>query len=217
MLMSSASTMCCWKMATVTCFTLSLDRFFCVNSHVSRFLWTDFDLNLPLDEFGAVVENHRRKEMTKDMRKQVYQALLARSNNGRLHKKDTQIVANQFDLHLRSVQRVWNRGKIQLANSVPVVVASLKKGRVGRKAIPIDLEVLRNIPLKDRMTLEDVCAKLNMSKWKVLRYLKQGLLRRHSSSIKPFLTEGNKKTRLKFCIDMIKRGLNGDPSFRDFF
>lgn len=145
--------------------------------------------------------------MTKDMRKQVYQALLARSNNGRLHKKDTQIVADQFDLHLRSVQRVWNRGKIQLANSVPVVVASLKKGRVGRKTIPIDLEVLRNIPLKDRMTLEDVCAKINMSKWKVLRYLKKGLLRRHSRSIKPFLTEGNKNTRLKFCIDMIKRGV----------
>ena len=56
-----------------------------------------------------------------------------------------------------------------------------------------------------------------MSKWKVQRYLKRGLLRRHSSSIKPFLTEGNKKTRLKWCIDMIKRGLSGDARFRDFF
>ena len=56
-----------------------------------------------------------------------------------------------------------------------------------------------------------------MSKWKVQRYLKRGLLRRHSSSIKPFLTEGNKKTRLKGCIDMIKRGLSGDARFRDFF
>jgi hypothetical protein len=141
---------------------------------------------------------------------------LARSNNGTLHQKDTQIVADQFDLHIRTVQRVWKRGKQQLANSVPVVVSSFKKGRVGRKAIAVDLEVLRNIPLKDTMTLEDVCAKLNLSKWKVLRIMKQGLLRRHSSSIKPFLTEGNKKTRLKFCIDMIKRGLNGDPRFRDF-
>ncbi|CAN6353199.1 unnamed protein product, partial [Urochloa humidicola] len=76
-----------------------------------------FDLNLPLDEFGAVdmgfVENMtehapmaRRKDMTEDLRKQVYQALLARSKNGVLHKKDTQIVAGQFDLHLRSVQRI---------------------------------------------------------------------------------------------------------------
>ena len=49
--------------------------------------------------------HHRRKEMSEDLRKQVYQALLARSNNGILHKKDTQIIADRFDLHLRSVQQ----------------------------------------------------------------------------------------------------------------
>jgi len=102
-------------------------------------------------------------------------------------------------------------------NSVPVVVSSLKKGRVGRKAIPVDLEALRSVPLKERMTIEDVCAKLNMSKWKVQKYLRKGLLRCHSSSIKPFLTEANKKSRLKWCVDMIKRGLNGEPRFKDFF
>ena len=55
--------------------------------------------------------HHRRKEMSEDLRKQVYQALLARSNNGILHKKDTQIIADRFDLHLRTVQRIWRRGK----------------------------------------------------------------------------------------------------------
>ena len=102
-------------------------------------------------------------------------------------------------------------------NSVPVVVSSLKKGRVGRKAIPVDLEALRSVPLKERMTIEDVCAKPNMSKWKVQKYLRKGLLRCHSSSIKPFLTEANKKSRLKWCVDMIKRGLNGETRFKDFF
>jgi hypothetical protein len=33
----------------------------------------------------------------------------------------------------------------------------------------------------------------------------------------PYLTEANKKTRLKWCIDMIKRGLNGDLMFKNFF
>ena len=102
-------------------------------------------------------------------------------------------------------------------NSVPVVVSSLKKGRVGRKAIPVDLEALRSVPLKERMTIEDVCAKLNMSKWKVQKYLRKGLLRRDSSGIKPFFTQANKKSRLKWCVDMIKRGLNGEPRFKDFF
>ena len=120
-----------------------------------------------------VEEPHRRKEMSEELRKQVYQALLAWSKNEKLGKKDTKIVADQFDVHIRSVQCLWKRGKIQLANSVPVVVCSLKKGRVGRKAISVDLEALRNIPLKERMTIEDVCAKLNMSKWKIQKYLKK--------------------------------------------
>nr|AAL34940.1 Unknown protein [Oryza sativa]AAP51884.1 transposon protein, putative, Mariner sub-class [Oryza sativa Japonica Group] len=145
-----------------------------------------FDLNLPLNEFGVVdfdyvqhlaehvvapIEvNHRRKDMTEEVRKQVYQALLARSKNGKLGKKDTRVVADQFGLHIRAVQRLWKRGKIPLANFIPVDLGSRKKGRVGRKAIPVDLEQLRNIPIKDRMTIEDVCSKLNMSKWRIQRF-----------------------------------------------
>jgi len=34
-------------------FNSHLSIFF-VNSHIPFFLWTDFDLNLPLDEFGAI-------------------------------------------------------------------------------------------------------------------------------------------------------------------
>jgi hypothetical protein len=139
--------------------------------------------------------NQRRKEVSEDLRKQVYQVLLARSKNGKLGKKDTQIVADQFGLHVRSVQHLWKRGKIQLAHFVPVVVSSLKKGRVGRKAIPVDLKALCNIHLKKRITIEDVCNKLGMSKWKIQKYLKKDLLRRHSSSIKSYLTETNKNSR----------------------
>jgi hypothetical protein len=97
------------------------------------------------------------------------------------------------------------------------VVSSLKKGKVGRKIIHADLEVLRNIPLKERMTIEDVYTQLNMSKWKIQKYFKKGLLRHHSSSIKPYLTEANKMSRLKWCVDMIKRDLVDDPRFKDLF
>ena len=79
------------------------------------------------------------------------------------------------------------------------------------------MEALREIPLKDRMAIEDVCAKHNLNKWKVQRYLRRSLIRRRSSSIKPYPTDANKKTRLQWCIDMIERGLSGDPRFKDFF
>jgi hypothetical protein len=67
------------------------------------------------------------------------------------------------------------------------------------------------------MTIEDVSSKLGMSKARIQRYLKKSLLRRYSSSIKPCLTDANKKTRLKWCVDMIEQGLLGDPRFKDFF
>jgi hypothetical protein len=161
--------------------------------------------------------NHRRKYMTEDVIRQVYQALLARSKNETLGKKDTRIVVDQFGVHIRLVQRLWKRGKNQLANNIPVVVASRKKGRCGRKVVSFDLEQLHNIPLKQRMTIEDVCSKLNMNKSRIKRYLKKDFLRCHSSSIKPYLTDANKKTQLKCCVDMIEQGLVGNPRFKDFF
>jgi len=175
------------------------------------FLLIEQDVEVPVEV------HHRRKDMTEEVIRQVYQALLARSKNGTLHKKDTRIVADQFGVHIRSVQRLWKRGKHQLAHNIPVVVASKKKGRCGCKAVPLDLEQLRNIPLKQRMTIEDVSNKLGMSKARIQRYLKKGLLRRHSSSIKPYLTDANKRSRLKWCVDMIELGLLGDPRFKAFF
>ena len=168
---------------------------------------------------APIEANGRRKskDMTEELRKQVYQALLARSKNVKLGKCVTRVVAEQFGLHIRVVQRLWQRGKIPLAQSIPVNVASQNKGRVGRKTIPVDLEPLHNIPLKERMTIEDVITKLNIRKWKLQRYLKKGLLRRHSNSIKPHLTDANKKSRLQWCVDMIDQGsLHDEPKFKGF-
>jgi DNA invertase Pin-like site-specific DNA recombinase len=151
------------------------------------------------------------------VRQQVYQALLMRSKNGRLGKHDTTIVSQQFGVKIRTVQRIWERGKNQLAQNIPVKVPNLKKGRSGRKATPINLDHLRNIPLQQRMTLEDVSSRLGVSKTVIHRYLKKGMLRHHSSSVKPYLTEDNKKTRLKWCIDMIDQSLLDDPKFKDLF
>jgi len=60
-----------------------------------------------LIEHAAPVEaNHQRKDMTEDVRKQIYQSLFARSKNGKLGKKDTTIVADQFGVHIQTVQRL---------------------------------------------------------------------------------------------------------------
>ncbi|GJN02325.1 hypothetical protein PR202_ga19664 [Eleusine coracana subsp. coracana] len=156
--------------------------------------------------------------MTLEVRRQVYQTLLARSKNGKLGKYDTREVAAQFDAHIWSVQILWKQGKIPLAEGTPVNVASRKKGRSGRKPIPIDLEPLRNIELKYRSTLEDVAKHLGISINKVQRYLKQGHQRRYSNNIKTYLTEANKTARLQWCVDMLEPdSLHDDPRFKSLF
>lgn len=54
---------------------------------------------------GHVVEapiqvKHRRKEMSEELRKVVYQVLLAKSKDGVLEKKHSRIVADRFGLHI---------------------------------------------------------------------------------------------------------------------
>ncbi|BAT17339.1 Os12g0512200, partial [Oryza sativa Japonica Group] len=61
---------------------------------------------------APVEGQHRRKDMTEEVTKQVYQALLNDNKNGKLGKKDTRRVADQFGVRIRSVQRLWKRGKI---------------------------------------------------------------------------------------------------------
>ena len=77
--------------------------------------------------------NQRKHDYSDHVRQQVYQALLMRSKNGRLGKHDTTIVSEQFGVKIRTVQRIWKRGKNQLAQNIPVKVPNLKKVEVSVK------------------------------------------------------------------------------------
>jgi hypothetical protein len=119
----------------------------------------------------------RRKDTTAEVRKQIYQTLLVVSNNGRLGKEVTEQVASQFGLHIRPVQKIWKRGKDSLSQGIVVNVESRKRGHVGHKSTPLDLESLRSIPLNERMTLEAVSKRIGISKQRLIRYMRQGHLR----------------------------------------
>jgi hypothetical protein len=53
---------------------------------------------------------------------------------------------------------------------------------------------------------------------RLMRYMRQGHIRRHSNSIKSYLTEANRKTRLQWCVDLLDlNSLPNDPRFKDLF
>ncbi|GJN06793.1 hypothetical protein PR202_ga24555 [Eleusine coracana subsp. coracana] len=68
------------------------------------------------------------------------------------------------------------------------------------------------------MTIEDMSKRLGVSKSKIMRYMRKGLVRRHYNKIKPYLTAANKKSQLQWCVDMIDPDSTpNDPHFKDLF
>lgn len=55
-------------------------------------------------------------------RKQIFNALLTKSKNGKLERHVTREVAELFNVHIRSVQRIWKQGKSYLDQGITVDV-----------------------------------------------------------------------------------------------
>jgi hypothetical protein len=68
--------------------------------------------------------------------------------------------------------------------------------------------------LHKRRTIKKLAKALGVSKSSVHRWFKEGHLRRHSNSLKPFLKDANKKERLMWCLSMLDpTTLPNEPNF----
>ena len=78
---------------------------------------------------------HQSRNLTDTERQQIYEALLLRSDHGRLKRKATTNVAQLFQVSRYKVQRIWQRAKKCRAQGIPVDVRSRKPKRCGRKKV----------------------------------------------------------------------------------
>ena len=158
---------------------------------------------------------HQSRNLTETERQQIYAALLERSDRGRLKRKATTIVAQIFQVSRYKVPRIWQRAKHCRAQGIPVDVRSRKPKRSGRKKLQIDLSEVLSVPLHRRSTIRSLAEAIGVKKSTLHRWFKKGLLRRHSSTLKPLLTEQNKRDRLQWCLSMLDpRTLPHEPKFR---
>uniref|UniRef100_A0A0A9GQ99 Transposase Tc1-like domain-containing protein n=1 Tax=Arundo donax TaxID=35708 RepID=A0A0A9GQ99_ARUDO len=80
----------------------------------------------------------------------------------------------------------------------------------------VDLSRVSSIPLHKRSIIRSLACELGVRKSTLHRWFKEGLLRRHSNSLKLLLKEANKKSRLQFCLSMLdQRTLPNEPKFID--
>jgi len=157
---------------------------------------------------------HQSRNLTDTERQQIYEALLLRSDHGRLRRKVTTNVAQLFQVSRYKVQRIWQRAKKCRAQGIPVDVRSRKPKRCGRKKLQIDLSKVLSVPLHKRSTIRSLAKEIGVRKSTMHNMFKEGLLRRHSSTLKPLLTEQNKRGRLQWCLAMLdQRTLPHEPKF----
>ncbi|BAT15691.1 Os12g0125600 [Oryza sativa Japonica Group] len=148
-------------------------------------------------------DEHPNKNLTNIQRQEIYDALVKKTINGRLRKKATTEVAEMFNIKRGRVQDIWRRAKQCRAQGIPVNVSSRKKTNSGRKKNEIDLSDVANAPLQLRGTLRSFASAAGIPKSTLHRMLKEGLIRRHSNTLKPLLKEENKRSRLQWCISML--------------
>lgn len=67
---------------------------------------------------------------------------------------------------------------------------------------------MREIPLSQRSTLRDLFSKVGESLGTMHRVLKEGVVKRVSSTLKPDLQDENKKTRLNYALNMLSGSSN---------
>jgi hypothetical protein len=139
---------------------------------------------------------HRTKDLTDKQRRNIFEDLLRSSKNGKLKRNSTTIIAAKYIVRIRTIQRVWKRAKKCWAQGIPVNVNGLKPKNCSYKKIQVDLSIVSDIPLNRRGTIRS----LGVNKSTLHRLFKQGLLRQHFNSVKPYLKEANKKSRLQWCV-----------------
>ncbi|KAL7129005.1 hypothetical protein ABFS83_13G034300 [Erythranthe nasuta] len=143
------------------------------------------------------------RTLSNDERQAIYNMLQQESVRGRKKKGVTRLVASQFSVSIRTVQRIWKQSE---------------NGGTHANRIQINYDQIREIPLHRRTTLDSLACSLNMKKSTLFSHLKSGEIRRHFNAIKPFLTEENKRSRFQFCLSMLEGdSMPHDPIFTGKF
>lgn len=98
---------------------------------------------------------------------------------------------------------------------VPIDLRS-KKVLCGCQRVQVDLSQVATIPLRKRTTIRSLARELNVSRSTLHRAFKEGKIRRHSNTLKPYLRDENKKSRLRYCVSMLDSATVKDhPTFID--
>ena len=129
--------------------------------------------------------------------------LLGMEANGSLQKGSLTEVAEKFQTSRPTVSRLWGQAKLSRSESKLVEKEVLsKKTTRGRKKKWDDeaiKEAIKEIPWKKRRTMRGLSKELGIP-LSTLQSRKKQVFFRHTSSLKPALTDDQRITRIEYCL-----------------
>ncbi len=153
----------------------------------------------------------KKKELTNRQRQAILEYLLRVSINDKLPYGSLTKCAKLFNVSSRTIKRVWERANVK-GNDVftPLDVQSRSKNR-GRKGISMNdiISKVSQLSINKRTTLRSMSTHTGINKSTLHRAKQKGILRRHSESVKPRLTDSNKLRRVEFILSSINRLRDG--------
>lgn len=172
------------------------------------------------DQAPTVATGSLGRNLSDAERRAIYEFLLKCWNGSKLAHGSFKEAAMKFNVCDRTIRRIWKRGELSLANgNLCADVSSRIPGKKGRPKIVIDVEKLTSIDKRKRTTIRSTAFAMGVSPTTLHRRILEGIIKRHTNALKPYLTEENKIDRLAYCLSMINQSTigEGDPLFLSQF
>ena len=110
----------------------------------------------------------------------------------------------KFNISASTCTRYWREAKKQAAEGKTMQVINRRKDRPCSKRVHLDLTLLKSLHYTKRGSIRTLAVGLSCTKSTVGRWVKSGLIRSHTSAIRPDLTGPNKLLRMRFTLEALE-------------
>ncbi|XP_074300456.1 uncharacterized protein LOC141631721 [Silene latifolia] len=142
----------------------------------------------------------KKPNLTDDERHKIVCLLFESCKNNKPEHGKMNEVSAMFNVSRRCIHKIWTAAKNQRQEHVPINVRSKIKGKKGKERIPCPIQAIMALDVEKRTTLKRLGKAIGHAPSTCHRWVKEGLIKSHTNSIHPALSNDHKIIRLHFVI-----------------
>jgi hypothetical protein len=186
----------------------------------------------------SIMVRKKKFELSTNNRQSAFLILWSKQENGSLPRGSAREVAEFFSVDRSTISNLWRQIKKKIDDAVDnqngeqveveALLTDIRFYESGRKLsgrtmkwdVSALKEAVRNLRLTERQNFRMLARNISVPLPTVHRLFKMGVFRRHTSSLKPFLTEENKVSRVAYALEEIDAATlvgGGVAMFKDMY